>query len=224
MRFGEIDIPRAVLDAHRRGDLVIFVGAGASCDPPSSLPLFDELTTRIATNASRELAEGFDPTVELGRMLSDGVGVRRQIEEIIGAPSSAPNRLHRALAKLAAAAPALRVVTTNYDSHLSTTLGDLGVTYVEYAAPALPLGDDFTGIVYLHGKVHRPGSELVVTDADFGGAYLLAAWASRFLDAMFRRFSVLFVGYSHDDVVMRFIGKSAAEPRPLHRDRPTGQA
>ena len=44
MRFVEgVDIPEEVLEAHREGKLVLFVGAGASKAAPSNLPLFDEL-------------------------------------------------------------------------------------------------------------------------------------------------------------------------------------
>jgi hypothetical protein len=48
---------------------------------------------------------------------------------------------------------------------------------------------------------------LVVTDRDFGHAYLTDAWAARFLQSMFRRYTVLFVGYSHADVVMYYLAR-----------------
>ena len=62
---------------------------------------------------------------------------------------SAPNPLHEAIAELAAAAPVVRIVTTNYDRHLSTALRKRGVDFEEYIAPALPMGNNFTGLVYL---------------------------------------------------------------------------
>lgn len=46
------------------------------------------------------------------------------------------------------------------------------------------------------------------SDKDFGRAYLLDAWAARFLERMFGRHVVLFVGYSHGDVVMQYLGRS----------------
>jgi hypothetical protein len=48
---------------------------------------------------------------------------------------------------------------------------------------------------------------LVVTDQDFGRAYLTDAWATQFLHRMFRRYTVLFVGYSHADVVMDYLAR-----------------
>jgi hypothetical protein len=47
-----------------------------------------------------------------------------------------------------------------------------------------------------------------VTDKDFGRAYLLEAWAARFLERMFSAFTVLFIGYSHGDVVMQYLARS----------------
>ena len=66
---------------------------------------------------------------------------------------------------------------------------------------------------------------LIVTDKDFGRAYLRDAWAARFLERMFASFTVLFIGYSHDDVVMRYLARaSGASPAatcshrtPTHR-------
>ena len=40
-----------------------------------------------------------------------------------------------------------------------------------YQAPALPMGDSFDGMVYLHGNVDRP-EDMVLTDSDFGKAYV----------------------------------------------------
>jgi hypothetical protein len=101
------------------------------------------------------------------------------------------------------------LVTTNFDQHFTTAAtGLFGPGAVDvYRGPALPLGSKFRGIVHLHGDVNRP-QEVVLTDADFGAAYLADAWASRFLVDLFRTFTVLFVGYSHDDVVMTYLARA----------------
>jgi len=100
------------------------------------------------------------------------------------------------------------MVTTNYDPHLSTALDLQGSSVTEYMAPALPLGDDFTGVVYLHGCLRQDPGALVVTDSDFGRAYLRDAWAARFLERMFATYTVLFIGYSHNDVVMSYLARA----------------
>ncbi|MGH9544061.1 MAG: SIR2 family protein [Terriglobales bacterium] len=73
----------------------------------------------------------------------------------------------------------VRLVTTNFDLHFSTAA--LSVYEDEspetYSAPALPIGNDFTGPVYLHGSVDKPARRLILTDSDFGRAYLTEGWA-----------------------------------------------
>ena len=70
------------------------------------------------------------------------------------------------------------------------------------------MGDNFEGLVHLHGGVHQDPARLVVTDQDFGHAYLVDAWAARFLERMYRSYKVLFIGYSHSDTVMRYMARA----------------
>ena len=198
------------MEALRDDRLVIFVGAGASIASPSDLPDFRRLAGDIAADASVIATdEELDRTDILLGDLEDqhDVDVHRRVADIIGTEASRPNALHEAIASLATAGPHIRIVTTNYDLHLSEALSSLGRSFTEDTAPALPLGDDFTGIVYLHGSIRRSPRQLVVTDADFGQAYLRDAWATRFLERMFSHYTVLFVGYSHQDVVVSYLGR-----------------
>lgn len=206
----DVDVPEALIGAHRRGDLVIFVGAGASRGSPSDLPDFQKLTADIAADGNVPVTdEQLDqPDVLLGDLEDHHhVDVHVRVAARIGVSSSQPNRLHAAIGALAVAGPPARIVTTNYDIHLSRVLAASGLSVTEYMAPALPMGDDFTGLVYLHGSLQQSPRALVVTDADFGRAYLRDAWATRFLERMFATYTVLFVGYSHNDVVMSYLAR-----------------
>jgi len=208
MWFGDVDVPGAVVEAHRNGELVLFVGAGASRDAPSSLPDFKELAQRIATDAAFDGDEIRDLDTLLGLIEDSGVDVHRRVRDLLGTPASSPNRLHEAIVDLALAGGIPRIVTTNFDLHLSSIVEDHEASLDRYVAPALPMGNDFAGLVYLHGNLDQPADQLVVTDKDFGGAYLRDAWAARFLERMFARFKVLFIGYSHQDVTMRYFARS----------------
>jgi len=53
----------------------------------------------------------------------------------------------------------------------------------------------------------------VLTDRDFGQLYLTEGWARRFLQTMFERYTVLFVGYSHDDVVTSYLMRGCRQRR-----------
>jgi hypothetical protein len=205
-----VDVPEELLAAARTGRMVIFVGAGASRDAPSNLPDFKQLTSNIATESAIPFEPGeLDwPDRLLGRIAHADVDVHSRVRSHIDVPESVPNALHAAIVALALATKAPRIVTTNYDSHLRTELQEAGQPWPEYTAPALPMGDDFEGLVYLHGSLRQESRHLVVTDADFGRAYLRDAWAARFLERMFANYTVLFVGYSHGDIVMQYLARS----------------
>ncbi len=206
-----VELPPELVSAHAEGSLVLFVGAGASVDPPSCLPTFEELTGKLLEES--HLPPPRDDLAlerQLGDLDRNGVDVHLRVSEIIRSPDSQPNTLHRAIAGLALASPEPRVVTTNYDRHLSACLTDLSDNNInEFPSLAFPQRDDFTGIVYLHGWVEEPPKHLVVTDADFGQAYLEAPWtAAQFLSRVFRHNTVLFIGYSHNDTLMEYLARS----------------
>jgi hypothetical protein len=216
----DVALPQALLDALTEEKLVLFVGAGASVDVPSKLPLFGGLARQLS-----EMARVPSPKDEaldffLGSMPAT-FDVHAHTRQIIQRKDSRPNSTHTALVRLASAHPPLRIVTTNFDDHLASAADAVGVKIADrWIGPALPMGDDFAGLVHLHGSVTRDPRELVLTDSDFGRAYLTAAWATRFLLPMFQKFTVLFVGYSHDDPIMRYLalGLPSATPRYAFTD------
>jgi hypothetical protein len=203
--------------------LVLFVGAGVSVNEPSSLPLYDGLAQRIATTLGAEYDTALTPDRFLGQLASTHPHVKDQVRAITGSSQSLPNANHVAIARLVAAANA-PIVTTNYDLHIQTAAASSGLQLGEmYSAPALPLGRELRGLVYLHGAASRPASELVVTDDDFGRAYLTDGWARRFVQDLFEHWTVLFVGYSHSDVVMTYLARGlppSAQPRFVLTDEP----
>jgi hypothetical protein len=172
---------------------------------PSNLPSFRELARLIAAAARVPFSEDTALDLFLGSMPAD-FETHAQALRIINHPDSDFNPTHSALVRLASATGAPRIVTTNFDTHLTAAMtsallpeGDVWI------GPALPLGDDFSGVVHLHGSVRREPAQLVLTDRDFGRAYLTDAWATRFLRRVFDEFTVLFVGYSHDDPIMQYL-------------------
>jgi hypothetical protein len=205
---GEVDLPDEILDAHERGELVFFIGAGASLASPSNLPLFDGLARKLARRASHPFSKrgGLDFFVGQLESLRQEFDAHHHARELIANPKSRFNSLHHAIVELAGMGGAFRVVTTNYDDHLAAAATSATVKISDtWYSPALPVGRDFVGLVHLHGSVLRPKEEMILTDRDFGRAYITDAWAARFLLPMFERFTVVFIGYSHDDVIMRYL-------------------
>lgn len=237
MWIGEMELPVEVMQAHAEGRLVLFVGAGVSVAEPSGLPSFQGLTEEILESSGSNIRlpnhSGLED--ELNRQESQvRVASHSRLDEILGElddrseggkvdvhartaaivdrAGSNANQLHRNLVRLAEAGPSPKIVTTNYDRHLSACWSDAA----EFLAPALPMGSDFEGLVYLHGSVSQDPSRLVVTDADFGRAYLTDAWAARFLAAMFQKYVILFVGYSHEDLVMSYLARGLPRDSPRY--------
>lgn len=211
----DVNIPNGLLEAHRENRLVVFAGAGVSV--ASGLPLFNRLaycigeqTGHIPTQAQLKNPDRF-----LGD-LSEHTDVHRLASNIIGNESSTPNALHDAILRLTTAGDGdPRIVTTNYDLHLSTAADLEQIQLQRFDGPALPMGDDFSGIIHLHGSLNQEPRHLVLTDKDFGRAYLTDAWAAQFLHRMFRQYTVLFIGYSHADMVMEYLARGL--PRGTER-------
>jgi hypothetical protein len=106
-----------------------------------------------------------------------------------------------------------RVVTTNFD-----TLFERAWRRVKpdkprtFAGPGLPAvgSPEFHGVMHLHGRIHDKylglaATDLVLTSADFGEAYLRSGWASRFVYDLLRRYTLVFLGYAADDPPMRYM-------------------
>lgn len=205
-KFGAIDFDDAILDALRDDRLVIFAGAGVSMGAPSNLASFWKLAGDIAQGTGLTQSNPLDRF--LGQLHHQKIDVHTRAAQLLSPPGSAPNTLHSDLLRLFRTTDRVRLVTTNFDLHFETAASNLFEAYPKvYRAPALPRGYDFSGIVYVHGSI-PDAKDLVLTDADFGRAYLTEGWARRFLVDVFRQYTVLFVGYSHDDPVMNYLARA----------------
>jgi hypothetical protein len=206
MKIGTIEFDDCILDALRDDRLIVFAGAGVSMGPPSNLASFWKLTCDIAQGTGLAPSEPLDRF--LGQLDHRKIAVHERAAQLLSPAGSAPNALHHDLLRLFRTADCVRLVTTNFDLHFETAANTLfGAVPDVYRAPALPHGYDFSGIVHIHGALPR-ARDLVLTDADFGRAYLTEGWARRFLVDVFRRYTVLFIGYSHNDIVMNYLARA----------------
>lgn len=209
MLISDVNFPEKLLAAHREGNLVLFAGAGVSMGSPSDYPDFRRLARDVAQQAGED-EPGPDEPLEnfFGKLKSQGLDVHSIVKRQLTNPHSRPNELHSGVLSLFKNTSNVRLVTTNFDSHFSTCAIDvLGNIPETYRAPALPLGHRLNGIVYLHGSVEQESEELILTDIDFGRAYLTEGWATRFLLELFSHYTVLFVGYSHEDTILKYLAR-----------------
>ena len=207
MKFGNVEFNDRLMNALRDDNLVVFAGAGVSVPEPSNLPKFPDLLQRVQEHfqVCRSDEEHVDQF--LGRLEMEGHDARAYIVgQLTG---TAPNQLHRDLLDIRPRGATPKLVTTNFDRlfEATGTGEELQKSGKVYAAPALPPGRRFTGIVNLHGVIDQP-QDMVLTDSDTGRAYLDECWALEFLKGLFRTQHVLFVGYSHQDPMVRYLARA----------------
>lgn len=215
------DIPDALLQAHEEGRVVFFCGAGIS--RPAGLPDFGGLVQGLFQQAGEpaDKAESdligqsqFDRAIgHYERRIQGGrTTTRRGLPSIFTADLTKRRALttHLALLTLGRSREGgLKLVTTNFD----TLFEDAASTYrlptpTVYHDPPTRLRWD--GVVHLHGRMPPQPSgddldQLVLSDGDFGQAYLTQGWAARFVAGLFRDHTLCFVGYSIDDPVLRYM-------------------
>ena len=212
-----VDIPTELIRAQEEERLVVFAGAGVSMASPSNIPGFVDLAKAVAKSYGQKYyvkqQRVQPPDVFLGSLNSKngGQGVHEIVKQIMSRETSRPSQLHNLIPLLFKSARDLKIVTTNYDAHFLTVLKNYGERYDGFdifRAPALPRGDDFRGIVYLHGNVEQDSRWLVVTNRDFGRAYLTEGWARDFLrDLYLSDYTILFIGYSHRDTIVDYLAR-----------------
>ena len=139
---------------------------------PACLPNFSGLAESIAQGTGKDLAPGEPEDQFLGRLQHKGQKVHERAAQALKLYNPQPTDLHRNLLRLTSRPSSLRVVTTNFDMLFEKAAEELpDLELVVYTAPALPIGSNFTGIVHVHGSLDSE-SDLVLTDQDFGRAYL----------------------------------------------------
>ncbi len=210
MRISGVDFPEPLLNALRSKRLVVFAGAGVSMGQPASLPSFRRLAEQVAEGTGQSIGTAETEDRFLGRLEDRGTDVHQRAVDILQRNNSKPTALHLNLLRLFGDAGDVRTVTTNFDDLFEQiALLQFNSLPRVFQAPTLPLGNRFGGIVHLHGSVSEP-KEMVLTHRDFGRAYLTESdgWARRFLIGLFANYTVLFVGYSHNDTIMTYLTPS----------------
>lgn len=94
-----------------------------------------------------------------------------------------------------------------------------------HAGKALPRPGtpDDHGILHVHGRIadatlNITPSDLILTNADFGDAYLRDGWASRYIEDRMRLNTLVLVGYAAEDTAMRLLLETLDADRERFRD------
>ena len=208
MNIAGVNVPSSIFEVLNENKLVVFAGAGVSMGSPACLPNFKELSKEIASRCGVEWAEDEPIDQFLGRLKKDEKDVHLITKDILSEGSSGPTELHKNILKFFFVDQKVRLVTTNFDTLFeSAAKCVLKKEPKIFCAPALPLGRNFEGIVHVHGSLDNI-EELILTDEDFGRAYLSDGWARRFLLELFNEYTVLFIGYGHNDTIVNYLSRT----------------
>ncbi len=216
MNINNIDFPNQILDAIQESKLVVFAGAGASIDAPTSLPNFENLAKIIAEGTGRTLPPTESCETFLGALKANGIDVNERAANILSGACLKHNALHEAIVDLFSSPASVKIVTTNYDQMFEQVLEEKKIPVPIYNSPALPLGNDILGIVHIHGNVNNP-QYMVLTDEDFGKAYMTEGYVSRFLVRLFESYTVLFVGYGYHDIILKYLTRAMFRENSANR-------
>ena len=217
------EFPSEFVDSLLAGEVVFLCGTGVSAPQMPDFRRLVERTfeaLRVEKTASEQIAfkiEHFEEVLgSLSRRLVDPDAVTRTVSELLAVPEHPCIDQHRTILRLSRDIDSrISVVTTNFDTLLeraasqivpNETPGD--ISFAGQALPA-PGSSSFSGIIHIHGRLADrelglEHSQLVLTSADYGDAYMRSGWASRFLFDLARCKAIVLVGYSANDAPVRY--------------------
>lgn len=106
-----------------------------------------------------------------------------------------------------------RLLTTNFDTLFEKAWHKVhGTQIASHSSVALPQprSASAVGVLHLHGRqadaqLNLTQTDIVLTSAEFGDAYLRTGWASRYVYDLARADTLVLVGYLADDPPMRYL-------------------
>lgn len=241
MRFLEdgADIPNDLIRAVTEGGAVFLCGAGVSMRV--RMPSFKGLAEQVY----HKLGEVYTSEPAERRAFERGEYDRalRSLEKRTHQPGT-PSRVRVAVAELLYAAPGVRapdhlallqlsrdgegrpkLLTTNFDTLFERAAQAASLSAPSHAGKAIPKpgGARDYGVLHLHGRLGDtilglPETDLILTSADFGDAYLRDGWASRYLEDRMRLNTLVLVGYAAEDPALRLLLETLDADRDRFRD------
>ena len=217
------ELPSAFVDALLGGEVIFLCGAGLSAP---QLPDFKKLVecTYESLAVERKEAEQnlfkqgrFEEVLgALSRRLSDPDEMIQTVSNLLTVPKHPSLERHRTILRLSRDLDnRISVVTTNLDTMIERALPEVlpegsprDISFAGQSLPA-PGSSTFSGIIHIHGRLADSSlglepTPLVLTSADYGDAYMRSGWTSRFLFDLARCKTIVLLGYSVQDVPVRY--------------------
>jgi hypothetical protein len=233
------DIPAELIHAVNDGNVIFLCGAGVS--QGVGLPLFQKLTDDVYASLGESQANEAAERIAYERREYDRVlrslekrtllpgadsRVRAAVADILAPPNGADLSRHLSLIRLSrdrSGRP--RLLTTNFDTLFERAAQQASLPCVSHAVKSIPRPGSPRdhGILHLHGRLadqllNLDGSDLILTSADFGDAYLRDGWASQYIEDRMRLNTIVLVGYAAEDAALRLLLETLDADRDRFRD------
>ncbi|HEU5368278.1 MAG TPA: SIR2 family protein, partial [Ktedonobacterales bacterium] len=192
-----MDIPPDLLEQVRRGNVVLFCGAGISVSQ-GGLPTGSQLAQELARRTGLDGLEG-RPLPEVAEAYENRFTRRGLLEYLvqrINDPRFDPLPTHHLIAAL----PFKAVITTNWDTFLEDAFRKARRPLVRVVRdPEIAFADDSQPLlIKLHGSIDQPDT-LVVTGDDYYDVFAHLPETANLVRAYFATRTMLFLGFSLTD-------------------------
>jgi hypothetical protein len=233
------DIPGELIQEVNDGSVIFLCGAGVSrhANLPSFRNLTDNVYKKLGESQANEPAERlayereeYDRVLRSLEKRTHLAGtdsrVRAVVAEILVPVAAADLSRHLSLIRLSrdrSGRP--RLLTTNFDTLFERAAQQAAIPCASHAVKSIPRPGsprDY-GILHLHGRLadgqlQLDGSDLILTSADFGDAYLRDGWASQYIEDRMRLNTLVLVGYGAEDAALRLLLETLDADRDRFRD------
>ena len=192
-----MSIPRELIEQLRKGNVVLFCGAGISISEggiPSGGQLAQELIQRaglsnVGNTSLPEVAQAYELEVDHHSLID-------YITDRIEAASRQPLRTHQLIATL----PFQRIITTNWDTLLEEALRQAAKAVVKVVRDDdIPyIDEEKVTLIKLHGTVDQRDT-IVITGDDYYDVFIRLPATANQVRGYFATKTVLFLGYGLAD-------------------------
>src|SRR6056297_2105961 len=171
-------------------------------------PLYGQYDRVLRSLERRLTSTGAGDTSRLRDRMRGAIGDQLQLRKL----EQGSLDIHSAILELSRdSSSRIRLVTTNFDTLVERAWPRKGPPQ-SFAGASMPQpkSSGCTGVLHLHGRIADADldldeTDLVLTSAEFGDAYLRSGWASRYVYDLVRAYTVVLVGYQADDPPMRYL-------------------
>jgi LuxR family glucitol operon transcriptional activator len=189
-----------LINQFAKGNGSVFVGAGLSIG--AGLPSWEELVRPLAGQINCPQSTAFLDIAQYYVNVNDEITLVDHVRQALSKPGAGPTEVHRELIKL----PVPRIFTTNLDNLLEVAFHerDLKFDTIVTDQDVALMDSGKKSIVKLHGDINQTAS-WVITSEHYENYFSKHPGIANLLGMDLHSRTVLFLGYSFNDIDMRMI-------------------